>query len=75
MNGFRYGYWGICFLYATCFVLGGLAAAGKTYENSEAVRKGVNFFLSTQNEEGGWGESLESCPSMVSFSAHTDITR
>ncbi|XP_051128400.1 dammarenediol II synthase-like isoform X3 [Andrographis paniculata] len=63
-NGSWYGYWGICFIYATFFVLGGLAATGKTYENSEAVRKGVNFILSTQNEEGGWGESLESCPSM-----------
>ncbi|KAL0337468.1 UNVERIFIED_CONTAM: Dammarenediol II synthase [Sesamum calycinum] len=63
-DGSWYGYWGICFLYGTFFVLGGLASAGKTYENSEAVRKGVNFFLSTQNEEGGWGESLESCPSM-----------
>ncbi|XP_051128401.1 dammarenediol II synthase-like isoform X4 [Andrographis paniculata] len=63
-DGSWYGYWGICFIYATFFVLGGLAAAGKTYENSQAVRKGVNFILSTQNEEGGWGESLESCPSM-----------
>ncbi|KAL1555852.1 beta-amyrin synthase [Salvia divinorum] len=63
-NGSWYGYWGICFLYGTCFVLGGLAAAGKTYENSEAVRKAVDFYLATQNEEGGWGESLESCPSM-----------
>ncbi|KAK6150031.1 hypothetical protein DH2020_017556 [Rehmannia glutinosa] len=63
-DGSWYGYWGICFLYGTFFVLGGLASAGKTYENSEAVRKGVDFFLSTQNEEGGWGESLESCPSM-----------
>ncbi|KAL0352852.1 UNVERIFIED_CONTAM: Dammarenediol II synthase [Sesamum angustifolium] len=51
-DGSWYGYWGICFLYGTFFVLGGLASAGKTYENSEAVRKGVNFFLSTQNEEG-----------------------
>ncbi|CAA3015858.1 dammarenediol II synthase-like [Olea europaea subsp. europaea] len=65
-DGSWYGYWGICFLYGTFFVLGGLSAAGKTYENSEAVRKGVNFLLSTQNEEGGWGECLESCPSMVS---------
>ncbi|GFP81152.1 dammarenediol ii synthase [Phtheirospermum japonicum] len=63
-DGSWYGYWGICFLYGTFFVLGGLAAAGKTYRNSSAVRKGVDFFLSTQNEEGGWGESLESCPSM-----------
>ncbi|KAG8385282.1 hypothetical protein BUALT_Bualt03G0025800 [Buddleja alternifolia] len=63
-DGSWYGYWGICFLYGTFFVLGGLASAGKTYQNSEAVRNGVNFFLTTQNEEGGWGESLESCPSM-----------
>lgn len=63
-DGSWYGYWGICFLYGTFFVLGGLAAAGKTYENSKSLRKSVNFFLSTQNEEGGWGESLESCPSM-----------
>ncbi|KAL8108578.1 hypothetical protein AgCh_024884 [Apium graveolens] len=41
----------------------GLASVGKTYDNSESVRKGVQFFLSTQNEEGGWGESFESCPS------------
>lgn len=61
----RYGYWGICFLYATFFVLGGLVSVGKSYNNSEAVRKGVHFFLSTQNDEGGWGECLESCPSMV----------
>lgn len=61
----RYGYWGICFLYGTLFVLGGLVAAGKTYNNSEAVRKAVQFYISTQNEEGGWGECLESCPSMV----------
>jgi hypothetical protein len=47
------------------FVLRGLTAAGKTYENSEAIRKAVNFYLSIQNEQGGWGESLESCPSMV----------
>lgn len=62
----RYGYWGICFLYGTMFVIGGLTAAGKTFENSEAIGKAVNFYLSTQNEEGGWGECLESCPSMVS---------
>ncbi|KAK1392040.1 hypothetical protein POM88_011096 [Heracleum sosnowskyi] len=61
-NGSWYGYWGICFLYGTYFALSGLASVGNTYNNSEAVRKGVQFFLSTQNEEGGWGESLDSCP-------------
>nr|GME02467.1 dammarenediol II synthase-like [Ipomoea batatas] len=63
-DGSWYGFWGICFLYATCFATMGLAAAGKNYENSEAVRKAVHFYLSKQNQEGGWGESLESCPSM-----------
>ncbi|KAL8480058.1 hypothetical protein ACS0TY_026840 [Phlomoides rotata] len=63
-DGSWYGNWGICFVYGTFFALRGLVAAGKTYENSKAVRKGVNFLLSTQNEEGGWGESLESCPTM-----------
>nr|AGS16975.1 dammarenediol synthase II [Panax vietnamensis] len=62
-DGSWYGFWGICFLYGTFFTLSGFASAGRTYDNSEAVRKGVKFFLSTQNEEGGWGESLESCPS------------
>ncbi|XP_023734438.1 dammarenediol II synthase isoform X2 [Lactuca sativa] len=60
-DGSWYGYWGICFLYGTCFVLRGLEAAGKTYDNCEAVRKGVKFLLSTRNEEGGWGESYKSC--------------
>ncbi|KZV28816.1 beta-amyrin synthase [Dorcoceras hygrometricum] len=63
-DGSWYGYWGICFLYGTFFALRGLSAAGRTYENSKSVRKGVKFFLSIQNEEGGWGESLESCRSM-----------
>nr|XP_017229739.1 PREDICTED: dammarenediol II synthase-like [Daucus carota subsp. sativus] len=62
-DGSWYGFWGICFLYGTYFALSALASVGKTYNNSEAVRIAVKFFLSKQNEEGGWGESLESCPS------------
>ncbi|PSS29011.1 Dammarenediol II synthase [Actinidia chinensis var. chinensis] len=64
-DGSWYGYWGICFIYGTFFGLRGLASAGKTYENNKAVRRAVQFLLSTQNEEGGWGENLESVPSMV----------
>ncbi|XP_047307744.1 dammarenediol II synthase-like [Impatiens glandulifera] len=63
-DGSWYGYWGICFIYGTFFVMRGLIACGKTYDNCEAIRKGINFLLTIQNEEGGWGESLESCPSM-----------
>nr|GFB50694.1 dammarenediol II synthase-like [Tanacetum cinerariifolium] len=61
-DGSWYGYWGVCFLYGTFFVLQGLVSCGKTFENSETVRKAVKFLLSTQNSEGGWGESFESCP-------------
>ncbi|XAR69574.1 Beta-amyrin synthase [Bertholletia excelsa] len=61
-DGSWYGCWGICFIYGTVFALRGLAAAGKTYDNCLAVRRGVEFYLSTQQEDGGWGESYLSCP-------------
>nr|DAD18084.1 TPA_asm: hypothetical protein HUJ06_019547 [Nelumbo nucifera] len=61
-DGSWYGNWGVCFTYGTWFALGGLAAAGKTYYNSLAVCKAVNFLLTTQQESGGWGESYLSCP-------------
>ncbi|CAM8996915.1 unnamed protein product [Rhodiola kirilowii] len=61
-DGSWYGNWGICFTYGTWFSLGGLAAVGKTCSNSDAVRKGVEFLLSKQLENGGWGESQRSCP-------------
>ncbi|XP_037492224.1 lupeol synthase-like [Jatropha curcas] len=61
-DGSWYGNWGICFTYGTWFALRGLAAAGKTYYNCSAVRRGVNFLLKLQKEDGGWGESYLSCP-------------
>ncbi|KAL9663994.1 hypothetical protein QQ045_019389 [Rhodiola kirilowii] len=60
-DGSWYGKWGICFTYAAWFALGGLAHAGKTYNNCVAVRKGVQFLLKIQCEDGGWGESYRSC--------------
>ncbi|VVA95855.1 unnamed protein product [Arabis nemorensis] len=53
---------GICFIYGTWFALTGLAAIGKTYNNCLSMRKGVDFLLTIQNEDGGWGESSVSCP-------------
>ncbi|CAN1191097.1 Beta-amyrin synthase [Linum perenne] len=61
-EGGWYGEWGICFTYGTFFALGGLIAAGKSYNNSFAIRKGVDFLLSIQQSDGGWGESYLSCP-------------
>lgn len=61
-DGSWYGNWGVCFTYGTWFALGGLVAAGKNYNNCEAIRKGVQFLLSSQKDNGGWGESYRSSP-------------
>ncbi|PQM33756.1 beta-amyrin synthase-like [Prunus yedoensis var. nudiflora] len=44
-DGSWYGNWGICFIYGTWFAIRGLEAAGKTYNNCEAIRRGVEFLL------------------------------
>ncbi|KAE8729896.1 Lupeol synthase [Hibiscus syriacus] len=62
LDGSWYGSWGHCFFYATWFALLGLKAAGKNYKNCLAIRKGVDFLLKTQREDGGWGESYLSNP-------------
>ncbi|GFP95109.1 beta-amyrin synthase 1 [Phtheirospermum japonicum] len=61
-DGSWYGNWGVCFTYGTWFALVGLAAAGKGYNNCDAVRRGVDFLLKSQRGDGGWGESYLSCP-------------
>jgi len=53
------GSWGICFTYAAQFALESLSLVGETYETSEYSRKGCEFLLERQREDGGWGESWE----------------
>ncbi|KAJ0074711.1 hypothetical protein Patl1_35113 [Pistacia atlantica] len=60
-----YGNWGVCFIYGTFFAIGGLVAAGKTYDNSLPLRRAVNFLLKLQGEDGGWGESYLSCANKI----------
>ncbi|KAM4102275.1 hypothetical protein ACB094_05G211700 [Castanea mollissima] len=62
LDGSWYGNWGVCFTYGSWFALGGLATGGKTYNNYLTMRKGVDFLLKIQRDNGGWGESYLSCP-------------
>lgn len=58
-DGSWYGSWGICHTYAGMFALESLASIGETYENSEYSKRGCQFLLSKQREDGGWSESYK----------------
>ncbi|KAI9148933.1 CcqE [Paramyrothecium foliicola] len=59
-HGGWYGAWGVCFVYAGFFALETLALSGETYGNSAHSKKGCDFLISKQKEDGGWGESYRS---------------
>lgn len=59
-DGSWYGCWGICFTYAGMFALEALADINLNYSNSEVVKRGCDFLVSRQLEDGGWGESMKS---------------
>lgn len=48
-------------MYGTWFAILGLEAAGRSYDDCKAMRRGLNFLLETQREDGGWAESYSSC--------------
>ena len=60
-DGSWYGSWGICFTYATFFAVESLTSTGETYENSIAVKNACDFLVSKKMEDGGWGETYQSC--------------
>ncbi|OAQ65177.1 lanosterol synthase [Pochonia chlamydosporia 170] len=64
IDGSWYGSWGICFTYATMFALESMASIGETYANSKISRRGCEFLLSKQREDGGWSESYKACETM-----------
>ncbi|XP_055874418.1 lanosterol synthase-like isoform X1 [Biomphalaria glabrata] len=59
------GSWGVCFTYGAWFALEGYACMGYTYGSGNkvpsAVKKGCDYLISKQMEDGGWGENFESC--------------
>ncbi|KAK2982973.1 hypothetical protein RJ640_019251, partial [Escallonia rubra] len=58
---FKYGSWGVCYTYGTWFGIKGLVDGGRTYQNSNSIRKACDFLLSKQLDSGGWAESYLSC--------------
>jgi squalene/oxidosqualene cyclase-like protein len=54
------GNWGICFTYGTWFGICGLLGAGAKVEDPAIVRAAA-FLRRRQCDDGGWGESYESC--------------
>lgn len=59
IDGAWYGSWGICFTYATMFALEGMASIGETFTNSKTSKRGCEFLVSKQREDGGWSESYK----------------
>ncbi|KAM7204701.1 lanosterol synthase [Naviculisporaceae sp. PSN 640] len=60
-HGGWYGSWAICFTYATMFALESLSSIDETYENSSYSKRGCDFLISKQREDGGWSESYKAC--------------
>ena len=58
-EGSWYGRWGVNYIYGTWSVLCALNAAGLPHKHP-AIRKAVNWLVSIQNEDGGWGEDGDS---------------
>ena len=58
-DGSWYGRWGLNYIYGTWSVLCALNAAGVDHEDP-AMRRAVEWLVSIQNSDGGWGEDAKS---------------
>ena len=58
-DGSWFGRWGMNYIYGTWSALCALSAAGHD-PGSEPVRRAVEWLVSIQNPDGGWGESSDS---------------
>jgi squalene-hopene/tetraprenyl-beta-curcumene cyclase len=57
VDGSWFGRWGVNYIYGTSGVL---AALAKVAPNTHSIQRGVNWLVSVQNPDGGWGETCES---------------
>ncbi len=58
-DGSWFGRWGTNYVYGVWSVLSALEVAGEDL-NQDYVRRAVSWLYSTQNDDGGWGESNDS---------------
>ncbi|WP_018438390.1 squalene--hopene cyclase [Paraburkholderia atlantica] len=58
-DGSWYGRWGLNYIYGTWTALCSLNAAGMSHDDPR-MRRAVQWLVSIQNEDGGWGEGGES---------------
>jgi len=58
-EGSWYGRWGLNYVYGTWSVLSALNAAGVDHQDP-VIRKAVDWLVSIQNRDGGWGEDAVS---------------
>jgi squalene-hopene/tetraprenyl-beta-curcumene cyclase len=58
-EGSWYGRWGMNYIYGTWSVLSALNVAGIDHQDP-TIRKAVDWLVSVQNQDGGWGEDAVS---------------
>ncbi|OGW13935.1 MAG: hypothetical protein A3K09_07495, partial [Nitrospinae bacterium RIFCSPLOWO2_12_FULL_47_7] len=58
-DGCWFGRWGVNYIYGTFLVLNGLGSIGEDM-TQECVTRAVDWILSRQNADGGWGETCDS---------------
>lgn len=58
-DGSWFGRWGVNYIYGTSGVLSALAVIAPKVEKN-IIQKGINWLVSCQNIDGGWGETCES---------------
>ena len=69
-DGSWYGGWAVCFTYATWFGVEVLSKGRSLgFYDQETLNKAItnacDFLISKQKQDGGWGETYESCAKMV----------